>query len=256
MKSTIQLALLLACGAAQASEWVSIKAATSKDTEFLVDVSSVHRSGEITRAWVKIVYARHTQRGTGENSKKWATFSQHRYAYTCGEGNAEVEALSVYFEDGTHWEAPSWTLGGTEPVPPDTVGEAVMKFVCSWRQASQNIDPQPTSQNSAPPVSDVSKLTPAQPIKTIRMPSCGEDYYPAQALRLNQQGSVVVKLCIGVNNKIDGPVEVVTSSGFPLLDEAAGKCVGAGSYRAGVVNGVPARTCKEVSVHFAPLAGR
>jgi protein TonB len=107
-----------------------------------------------------------------------------------------------------------------------------------------------------PPAARPAPMVAATPIKTVRMPSCGEDYYPAQALRLNQQGSVVIKLCIGANNKIDGPVEVVTSSGFPLLDEAAGKCVGAGAYKAGIVNGAPARTCKEMKVTFKPLEGR
>ena len=110
--------------------------------------------------------------------------------------------------------------------------------------------------SKAPPPARPAPMVAATPIKTVRMPNCGEDYYPAQALRLNQQGSVVVKLCIGVNNKIDGPVEVVTSSGFPLLDEAAGKCVGAGGYKAGIVNGAPARTCKEMKVTFKPLEGR
>jgi len=82
------------------------------------------------------------------------------------------------------------------------------------------------------------------------------EFFDYQALRLNQQGSVVIKLCIGASNKIDGPVEVVTSSGFPLLDEAAGKCVGAGSYKAGIVNGAAAHTCKEMKVTFKPLEGR
>jgi protein TonB len=108
----------------------------------------------------------------------------------------------------------------------------------------------------APPPPKAVVVVAATPIKTVRMPNCGEDYYPAQALRLNQQGSVVVKFCVGVNNKIDGPVEVVTSSGFPLLDDAAGKCVGAGGYKAGIVNGAPARTCKEMKVTFKPLEGR
>ena len=94
------------------------------------------------------------------------------------------------------------------------------------------------------------------PIRTVRLPNCGEDYYPAQSLRLNQQGAVVVKFCIGANNKVDGPIEVVTSSGFPLIDEAAGKCIAAGSYRAGTVNGQPIRSCKELKVGFAPLEGR
>jgi len=107
-----------------------------------------------------------------------------------------------------------------------------------------------------PPAARPAPVVAATPIKTVRMPSCGEDYYPAQALRLNQQGSVVVKLCVGPNNKIDGPVEIVTSSGFPLLDEAAGKCVAAGSYKAGIVSGQAARTCKEMKVTFKPLEGR
>jgi periplasmic protein TonB len=108
----------------------------------------------------------------------------------------------------------------------------------------------------APPPAKAAPIVAATPIKTVRMPNCGEDYYPAQALRLNQQGSVVVKFCVGTNNKIDGAVEVVTSSGFPLLDDAAGKCVGAGGYKAGIVNGQPARTCKEMKVTFKPLEGR
>ena len=56
----------------------------------------------------------------------------------------------------------------------------------------------------------------------MRLPDCHEDYYPSQALRLQQEGSVTVKFCVGVDNKIDGAVEVLTSSGFPVLDEAAG----------------------------------
>jgi TonB family protein len=93
----------------------------------------------------------------------------------------------------------------------------------------------------------------ATPVKTVRQPDCGEDYYPAQALRLNQQGSAVVRLCIGPNNKIDGPIELVTSSGFPALDEAAGKCMAAGTYKAGTVEGKPARSCKDYKVTFKPL---
>jgi periplasmic protein TonB len=107
-----------------------------------------------------------------------------------------------------------------------------------------------------PPVARPAPVVAATPIKTVRTPNCLEDYYPAQALRLNQQGSAIVKLCVGANNKIDGPVEVVTSSGFPLLDEAAGKCIASGSYKAGIVNGQPARTCKEMKVTFKPLEGR
>jgi TonB family protein len=141
-----------------------------------------------------------------------------------------------------------------EPVPPDTIGDTVMKFVCSWKPTTQTGDP--PSQNGDLHLSDVGKLTPAQGIVTIRMPDCRKDYYPSQALRLQQEGSVVVKLCVGPDNKIDGPVEVLTSSGFPALDEAASQCVRAGRYEAGIVSGQPARTCKPVLVNFTLLERR
>jgi len=105
-----------------------------------------------------------------------------------------------------------------------------------------------------PPAPRPVAMVAATPIKTVRLPSCGEDYYPAQAKRLNQTGSAIVKYCVGVNNKIDGPVEVTTSSGFPLLDEAAGKCLNAGSFKAAIgPDGKPMRSCKEIKVTFKTL---
>ena len=263
MRTTVVVAavtLLIACGVAQASEWVSLGKTDDGKTEYFVDVSGIQPSvGVITRAWVKLVFARHTQRFPAEDSKKkWAVYSVQRFAYMCAEGNAEVEAMSVYFEDGTHFAVPADAItmvGGTsEPVPPDTIGDTVMKFVCNWKPPTQIGDP--PSQNGDPHLSDVDRSTPAQGVETIRMPDCRKDYYPSQALRLKQEGSVVVKVCIGVDNKIDGPVEVLTSSGFPALDEAAGKCVGAGRYRAGNINGAPAATCKKILVTFTLLEGR
>jgi protein TonB len=105
---------------------------------------------------------------------------------------------------------------------------------------------------AAPPPKAVMTVA-ATPVKTVRQPNCGEDYYPPQALRLNQAGTAVVRFCVGANNKMDGPVELVTSSGFPSLDEAAGKCLAAGSYKAGTVEGKPVRACKDIKVTFKPL---
>jgi periplasmic protein TonB len=102
-----------------------------------------------------------------------------------------------------------------------------------------------------PPVRPVAVIA-GTPVQTVQLPDCKEDYYPAQALRLNQAGSAVVKLCIGANNKISGPVELVTSSGFPLLDEAAGKCMAAGRYKAGTMEGKPVASCKNYKVTFKP----
>jgi protein TonB len=90
----------------------------------------------------------------------------------------------------------------------------------------------------------------ATPVTTVRLPECNEDYYPAQAKRLEQEGSVTVKVCVNAANKIEGPIEVVTSSGFPLLDEAAGKCISQGRYKAGTIEGKPATTCKQLKLTY------
>ena len=135
MKRTILLALLLTCGAAWASEWVSVGQPGDKTSENFVDVSSIRRSGDIARAWIKLVLLPHTQRGAGTDSGKWIEKLVQREAYNCSEGSAKMEAIRTDYEDGTSWQdSPESMARQTwEPVPPDTVGEAIMKFVCSWK---------------------------------------------------------------------------------------------------------------------------
>lgn len=102
-----------------------------------------------------------------------------------------------------------------------------------------------------PPVRPVA-IVASTPVVTVQQPNCGEEYYPAQALRLDQHGSAVVKVCVGVNNKIDRPVELVNTSGFPMLDEAAAKCMAAGRFKAGTVEGKATASCKNYKVTFKP----
>jgi hypothetical protein len=128
----IGAALLLAVGAAQASDWVSLGKTDDGKQEIFVDVSSVRVEGDIRRAWMKFVVAPHTLRGTGPNSRKWASNSVRRDAYNCRNETHKLEALTVYFEDGTndsyYPSAAQW-----EPVAPDTVSDTVMRFVCAWK---------------------------------------------------------------------------------------------------------------------------
>jgi hypothetical protein len=133
LKGQMLLALLIAYGAAQAAEWVSITTTTDKTYEVFVDVSSLQRSGEITRAWVKLLYVPHTQRGAADDSSKWKSYSVLRYAHNCSEGSNKLEALAVYYEDGTQWASPPEIIAKStwEPVIPETVADGVMKFACS-----------------------------------------------------------------------------------------------------------------------------
>jgi periplasmic protein TonB len=106
-----------------------------------------------------------------------------------------------------------------------------------------------TSKPPPPPAPHVSVVASTQ-IQTVRLPDCHEDYYPSQALRLQQEGSVTVKFCVGADNKLDGALEVLTSSGFPVLDEAAGKCLAAGRFKAATVEGKPVRSCKPIKITY------
>ena len=105
-----------------------------------------------------------------------------------------------------------------------------------------------TSKPPPPPAPHVSNV-PSTSIVTTRAADCREDYYPSQAQRLGQEGSVIVNYCVGADGKFEG-LTVKTSSGFPSLDEAAGKCLAASRYKAATVEGKPVRSCKDARVTY------
>jgi len=245
----VLLASVLACGMASASEWVSIGKTADGKVELSADVSSIKISGDQRWAWIKAVPARHTEKGAGASASKWVESRVNRFRFDCADETSIQEAENIYYTDGSNSATPSFALDSmSTPVAPDTVLRAMMEFTCSWKPPVQVGDSPAQIGNSNSSGAD--NITPAHGVITLRMPKCGEDFYPSQARRLKQRGSAIVRVCIGVNNAIDRPVEVVSSSGFPLLDEAATKCVSAGHYAAGAVNGVPAATCKEFRVTY------
>jgi hypothetical protein len=125
--------LLLACGTAQASEWVSIGTAQGGALEVFVDNSSIRVTGSIRRAWIKTVYAHHTVRGLDDDAQKWQSHTVSLIAFNCGEESTRTEGLNVYFDDGTAWAPPSTHLQTSwEPAPPDTMVSDEMRFVCAW----------------------------------------------------------------------------------------------------------------------------
>jgi hypothetical protein len=135
MNGKILLVLVLACGTAQAAEWVSLGKTINGTQEILVDTSSIRIAGDSRKAWVKTVYAPHTMKGASANPNKWWTTDLSQEAFKCGEGTHRRESLTVYYNDGTNYVGPAeeyptpWS-----PVPPETVGDLEMQFVCAWKQ--------------------------------------------------------------------------------------------------------------------------
>jgi protein TonB len=97
---------------------------------------------------------------------------------------------------------------------------------------------------------------PPPPPKNVKKASLGknfpnsEDYYPAAAKRLGEEGSPTVKVCIGPNGKLTEEPTIAASSGNARLDEGAIKLAKAGRYVAGSVDGVPSTDCLSFRVKF------
>jgi protein TonB len=90
--------------------------------------------------------------------------------------------------------------------------------------------------------------TPGTPLARTSAPDVA-DYYPEQARRESQEGRPQVKVCVGANGKLTS-AEVATSSGFPLLDEAAVKVAKATRYKAATSEGKPVESCATLPVKF------
>ena len=67
--------------------------------------------------------------------------------------------------------------------------------------------------------------------------SC-EQRYPATAVRLNQQGTTIVRFTVNVDGSVSN-VRVANSSGHEILDDAAIRCASAWRYRPAFENGRP-----------------
>ncbi len=98
-----------------------------------------------------------------------------------------------------------------------------------------------------PPPRAVNRVAPK--IDPKRFPN-SEDYYPASAKRLGEEGSPVVRVCVAPNGRLAGEPTIATSSGFPRLDEGAVKLAKAGRYVAGSADGAAEEACFSFRIKF------
>jgi hypothetical protein len=124
--------LLLACGTAQAAQWILLGTPSAGPRGIYVDASTVHVDGEIRRAWFKIVVVPGTLRGHGDDAGKWTSHVVMLDEFNCREEMSRTETATFYFDDGTSASTDSYTTQWG-PVAPDTVVSAEMKFVCTWK---------------------------------------------------------------------------------------------------------------------------
>ena len=124
--------LLLACGTAQAAEWVSLGKVKNKTADAYIDTSSIRVSGQSRRAWVKIVYTPHTMRDP-ERSGRWIDRIVTLYEYNCADETVRTLASTLHFSDSDSYTMKYATPDAWKPVAPDTLGRSNMEFLCSWK---------------------------------------------------------------------------------------------------------------------------
>lgn len=79
-----------------------------------------------------------------------------------------------------------------------------------------------------------------------------EDYYPNASRRLEEQGIVVLNVCVDQSGKLTQEPTVEKSSGSPRLDEGGLKLAKAGSghYKPGTEDGKPVSGCGKFGIRF------
>jgi len=79
-----------------------------------------------------------------------------------------------------------------------------------------------------------------------------DEYYPDASRRLGEQGTALVKLCIGAGGKVVGDPSIQKTSGSSRLDEAAVRYAKAtsGHFQPETRNGVPVTVCTALPIKF------
>jgi TonB family protein len=85
-----------------------------------------------------------------------------------------------------------------------------------------------------------------------------EDFYPANALRLGQEGVATVQVCVDEKGRLTSMPTITQSSGMASLDDGAVKLAKAGSghYRPTTEDGRPVSSCYGYRIGFHVKEGR
>ena len=118
--------------------------------------------------------------------------------------------------------------------------------------------PQESQTHAITVVKRVVRAAPAAPVRTTGLSAIQNDfpstdqYYPDAYRRLGEQGTALVKLCIGDGGRVVGDPAIERSSGSSRLDEAALRYAKAtsGHFRPATRNGVAFTQCVSLPIKF------
>lgn len=112
-------------------------------------------------------------------------------------------------------------------------------------------DPPPTLPPTTSPPSSEHTVTQVQGGPGRGFPN-PDDFYPAVARRLEEQGMATVKVCVDVNGRLTADPTTLRGSGSARLDEGALKLARAGSghFRPTTEDGKPVNSCYPLAIRF------
>jgi hypothetical protein len=232
----VLIGLLLVAPAAKAENWQQIAEFPAKGSVMFLDTASLIRAGQHRLARLKLVYNSDQAIPDGYGGRppnvvtyRWDT---NDYDFNCSKRTIALSQSILHSAD-------DHVVGRTDipeharrfiAVQPGTAAEKIFETICNWDEAREERAVAPTQVTSA-----------ANPI----------DYYPANSVRLREQGTPIIEACVGPDNQLLREPTVAVTSGFPELDAAAIKVAKATRYAAGTENGVPPpESCIRFKVKF------
>jgi TonB family protein len=232
----ILITLLLTASTAHAETWLQLGKVDQNGGAIFIDTSSIDRDSQLRKARFKYVFTADRPIGSGYSdvppnvqSYRWELKLGH---FNCADWTAANSLSTLYSADnqpvGNISVDPS-ALKFRMPAP-KTAGGLVLQAVCGPPISAEQPTPGPANMTSG-----------ANPV----------EFYPPESKRRAEQGTPIVKACVGASGELLRDPEVVMSSGFSELDAAAIKVAKASRYKAGTEKGVPlSESCIKFKVKF------
>jgi periplasmic protein TonB len=146
------------------------------------------------------------------------------------------------------------------PLPAPQLKATKIKVLSPELDVPRDPDPsQDVMGNAGPEISPPSSPSTPQPRVVRQVPGgpgagfpSSDDFYPAQAKRMEEQGIATVRVCVDTNGRLTSDPATVQTSGSSRLDQGAMQLarVGSGHYRPTFEDGRPVNSCYSFRVRF------
>jgi TonB family protein len=254
----VLIALLLVASTANAANWVPIGELDSKGGVLLLDTTRIDRVNELRKAWFKYVYQADQAIPGGYPKTNSAAKSYRKdlrlMYFKCTERKVGLSQSTLRSATEAVVGDMDYSQYGVayREVPPESLAELMLNAVCEWKLPGDADDVKPAKLQAPDAATDTatdeSQIDPPAKMTQAANPNF---YYPGRSIRALEEGSPIVKACVGPKGALLRQPEVTESSGFPDLDAAAVRVAKATKYAAATENGAPLpESCVKFKVKF------